>query len=190
MSMFNEAKKLTKEVWWFLILTGLVAVVFGFVILLMPALTATTLVFLVALFTVIGGLVGLVNALSNIGKDRLWWLSLLVSVVSLGIGIFLLRNPLITAPLLVLVVAIVIFAQSLYDLVIASYATKEEGRWMWIVTGLLGVIAAIALIVYPEPASLAFVWVIGLYALVHGVVNIGYAFQIRKELKILTGKTK
>ena len=113
-----------------------------------------------------------------------------MSVVSLGIGIFLLRNPLITASLLVLVVAIVIFAQSLYDLVIASYATKEEGRWMWIVTGLLGVIAAIALIVYPEPASLAFVWVIGLYALVHGVVNIGYAFQIRKELKILTGKTK
>ena len=80
--MFNEAKKLTKEVWWFLILTGLVAVVFGFVTLLMPALTAMTLVFLVALFTVIGGLVGLVNALSNIGKDRLWWLSLLVSVVS------------------------------------------------------------------------------------------------------------
>ena len=190
MSMFNEAKKLTKEVWWFLILTGLVAVVFGFVTLLMPALTATTLVFLVALFTVIGGLVGLVNALSNISKDRLWWLSLLVSGVSLGIGIFLLRNPLITASLLVLVVAILIFAQSLYDLVIASYATKEEGRWMWIVTGLLGVIAAIALIVYPEKASLAFVWVIGLYALVHGVVNIGYAFQIRKELKILTGKTK
>lgn len=78
MSMFNEAKKLTKEVWWFLVLTGLVSVVFGFVTLLMPALTATTLVFLVALFTVIGGLVGLVNALSNIGKDRLWWLSLLV----------------------------------------------------------------------------------------------------------------
>ena len=61
---------------------------------------------------------------------------------------------------------------------------------MWIITGLLGIVAAIALIVYPLPGTLAFVWVIGLYALVHGVVNIGYAFQIRKEVKVLTGKTK
>ena len=188
--MFDESKKLTKEVWWYLVLTGLVSVTFGFVALLWPALTVVSLVFIVGLFTVIGGLVGLVDVLSNIGKDRLWWLSVLVSVASLGIGVFLLRNPLVTADLLRLLLVIIIFAQSLYDLVIASYATKEEGRWMWIVTGLLGIIAAIVLIVYPVTATLAFVWVIGLYALVHGVVNIGYAFQIRKDVKVLTGKTK
>ena len=185
--MFNDAKKLTKEVWWYLVLSGLLAIVFGFVALFWPALTAATLVFLVALFTIIGGIIGLVHALANIGKDRLWWLSLLVSAVSLGIGIFLIRNPLITAALLVILLAITIFMQALYDLVIASYATKDEGRWMWIVTGILGIIVAIVIMVYPETSALAFVWVLGLYALVHGVVNIGYAVQIRKDVKVLMG---
>lgn len=188
--MFNKAKKLTKEVWWFLVLSGVLAIVFGFVALFWPALTAATLVFLVGLFTIIGGVLGLVHALSSITKDNLWWLSLLMSVVSLGIGIFLIRNPLITAQLLVILLAITIFVQALYDLVIASYATKEEGKWMWVVTGLLGIVVAIVIMVYPLPASLAFIWVLGLYALVHGVVNIGYAMQIRKDVKVLMGSAK
>lgn len=188
--MFNDAKKLTKGVWWFLMLSGLLAVIFGFVALFWPALTAVFLVRLVAWFTLIGGVIALVHALSSIGKDRLWWLSLLMAAVSLGIGVFLVRNPLITAALLVILLAITIFVQSLYDLVIASYATKEEGRWMWIITGILGIAVAVILMVYPEPGALAFVWVLGLYALVHGVVNISYAFQIRKDVKVLMGPAK
>ena len=188
--MFNKTKKLTKEVWWMLVLSGVLSIVFGFVALFWPALTAASLVFLVALFTVVGGVIGLVETLTNIGKDRLWWLSLLISLVALGIGVFLIRNPLITAALLVKLLALMIFIQALYDLVIASYATKEEGRWMWIVTGLLGIISAVVIWIYPVPATLAFVWVLGLYSLVHGVVNLSFAAQIRKEVKILIGGKK
>ncbi len=188
--MFNKAKKITKEIWWYLVLSGVLAIVFGFVALLWPALTASTLVFLVALFTIIGGVIALVHALANIGKDPLWWLSVLMALVSLGIGVFLLKNPLVTAALLVILLAILIFIQALYDLVIASYANKDEGRWMWIITGILGLIVAVTIMVWPVPAALAFVWVLGLYALVHGVVNIAYAFQIRKDVKVLLGSGK
>ena len=181
--MFSKAKKLTEEVWWILVLSGILSIVFGFVALLWPGLTAETLVFLVALFTIIGGVIALVNALSNIVKDRLWWLSLLGAFVSLGIGVFLIRNPLITGSLLVILLAIIIFVQALYDLVIASYATKEEGRWMWIITGIMGLIVAVVVMTNPVTAALAFVWVIGIYAIVHGVVNIGYAIQLSKDVK-------
>ena len=62
---------------------------------------------------------------------------------------------------------------------------KQEGRWLWIITGVLGLIAAIAIMFYPVVASLAFTWVLGLYALIHGVTTVGFAVQIRKDIKKL-----
>lgn len=183
--MFDKSKKLTKEVWWLVLLTGIASVVFGVLALFWPALTLATLVYMVAIFTIVGGVVGLFEALTSIKKDRLWWLMLLFALVNIGIGVFLLRNPLVTAAIFVILLAVVIFAQSIFDLVVASYMDKQEGKWLWIVTGVLGLVAAVAIMFYPVAASLAFTWVVGLYALVHGVVAVAYAINVRKDMKKL-----
>jgi uncharacterized membrane protein HdeD (DUF308 family) len=62
---------------------------------------------------------------------------------------------------------------------------KKEGRWLWILTGVLGIIAAVAIVFYPVQSSLAFTWVLGMYALIHGVTTVGFAVQIRKDIKKL-----
>jgi uncharacterized membrane protein HdeD (DUF308 family) len=184
--MFDKSKKLTKEIWWLLVLTGIAGVVFGLLALLWPGLTLATLVYMFAIFTVVGGAFALFESISNIKKDRLWWLTLLFALVNIGVGVYLLRNPLVAAQLFVILLAIVIFIQAIFDLIVASYATKDEGRWTWIFSGILGLIAGVAIMVYPLASSIAFVWVLGLYALIHGVVAVAYAVQIRSEIKKLT----
>jgi uncharacterized membrane protein HdeD (DUF308 family) len=52
-------------------------------------------------------------------------------------------------------------------------------------TGVLGIIAAVAIVFYPVQSSLAFTWVLGVYALIHGVTTVGFAVQIRKDIKKL-----
>lgn len=183
--MFDRSKKLTKEIWWLLLFTGVAGMAFGLIMLLWPNMTIVTLVYLVAVFMVVNGVAHLLGALANIKKDRLWWLAMLLGVVNLGVGVYLLRNPMVLAAILVLALAAMIVVQSIFDLVIASYTKKEEGRWLWTVAGLLGLISSAVLMLYPVKASLAFVWVLGLYAVIHGVSAVSFALQIRREIKRL-----
>ena len=95
------------------------------------------------------------------------------------------RNPLVTAALFVILLATIILLRAIFDLVVASYMEKQEGRWIWVLTGILGIIAAGVIVFYPVGASVAFVWVLGLYALIHGVSTVAFAVQIRQDIKKL-----
>jgi len=181
--MFDKSKKLTKEVRWMLLLTGVVSVVFGLVTLFWPALTFATFVYFYAMFMVVAGAIALFEAIANIKKDRLWWLAVLFALFNLGVGVYLLRNPLVTAALLVLLMVIFVFVQAVLDFVVASYADKKDSRWLWIVSGVLGLAAGVVVLMYPLASTLVFVWVLGLYALVHGIVAVSYALQMRKHIK-------
>ena len=183
--MFDKSKKLTKEIWWMILLTGIAGTIFGLIALFWPTMTLVTLVYTVAIVTVVGGAIALFEAISSIKKDRLWWLALLLALVNIGIGVYLIRNPLVAVGVFVIILAIVILGRAIFDLVVASYMDKKEGRWLWIVTGLLGVISALVIMFYPAQSSLAFVWVLGAYALIHGVTTVGFAVQIRKDIKKL-----
>lgn len=186
--MFDKGKKLTKELWWLVLLTGVASTLFGLVALFWPGLTLATLVYTFAIFVVVGGVVALFEALSNISKDRLWWLALLLALVNLGIGVYLLRHPLVAATFFVVLLSIVVFMQAIFDLVVASYAEKSEGKWLWVLTGIFGLVAGVVILVYPVAASLAFIWVLGLYSVVHGVVAVAYSLQVRKDMKKLFKK--
>ena len=183
--MFDKSKKLTKEIWWMILLTGISGTIFGLIALFWPAMTLVTLVYIVAVVVVVGGAVMLFEAISSINKDRLWWLALALALLNIGVGVYLLRNPLVAAAVFVVILAIVILGRSIFDLVVASYMDKKEGRWLWILTGVLGIIAAVAIVFYPVQSSLAFTWVLGMYALIHGVTTVGFAVQIRKDIKKL-----
>ena len=91
----------------------------------------------------------------------------------------------VTATLFVWLLAISILARAIFDLVVASYADKDESRWLWIFTGIIGLIAAVAVVAYPIASSLAFTWVLGLYALIHGIATVAYVVQVRKDIKKL-----
>ncbi len=183
--MFDKTKKLTKQIWWVILLTGVAGILFGALTLFLPGITLVTLIYMLAIFVVISGVIGLFEAISNIKKDRLWWLTLVFALVGISVGVYLARNPMTTASIFVISVSLLILVRSIFDLVVASYMDKKDVRWLWIITGILGIIAAGAIVLYPVAASLAFIWVLGLYALIHGVMTVGFAMQIRKDVKKL-----
>jgi len=186
--MFGTSKKVTKEVWWLIVFTGVMSILFGLVTLFWPKLTLATLIYLYAIFVVAAGAVGLFESISSIKKDPLWWLALLYSLFNLGIGVYLLRNPEVAAAIFVLLIVVLVFMQALFDLVVASYLGKGDNRWVWAVSGVLGLIAGVVILTYPLATSVAFVWVLGLYSLIHGVVSVSFAMQVRGEMKKILKK--
>lgn len=186
--MFSKDMSITKEIWWLVLLTGIASVIFGLFALFWPKLTLATLVYMYAMFVVVIGAFSLLEALSSIKKDPLWWLMVLFAIFNIVIGVFLLRNPLVTGAIFVVLLAVFIFVQSAIDLVIASYAKKGDGRWLWVLTGIFGIVMGFIILFHPVTAAVAFVWVLGVYALVHGIVAVAYALQIRGEIKKLLKK--
>ena len=109
--MFDRSKKLTKEIWWMILLTGIAGTIFGLIALFWPTMTLVTLVYAVAIVTVVGGAIALFEAISSIKKDRLWWLALALALLNIGVGVYLLRNPLIASAVVVVILAIVILGR-------------------------------------------------------------------------------
>lgn len=185
--MSTKVEEYVEDLWWLFVLQGIATLLFGVAALFLPGLTFATLIILFAVYAVVLGVIELVHGFGSIGKSNSWWFSLLVGLVLAGAGVYLIRNPQTALDVFIVIVGAMILARGVFDLVISVFFVKKtESRWLWAIAGVLGVIAGIFLWNNPVSGGLAFVWALGLYALIAGSINLAYAFQVRSaynELK-------
>jgi len=185
--MVTKVEEYVEELWWLFVLQGIATLLFGIMALFLPGLTFATLVLLFAIYAVVLGVIELIHGFGSIGKNGSWWFSLLVGLALAGVGVYLIRNPQTALGVFIVIVGAMILARGVVDLVIAAFFTKKnESRWLWAISGILGVVAGVVLWNNPVSGGIAFVWVLGLYALIAGSINLAYAFQVRgafNELK-------
>ena len=60
-----------------------------------------------------------------------------------------------------------------------SLVRDHQGEWLLGLTGVLSVVFGLLLIIFPGAGALTVVWLIGVYALVFGVVLVGLALRLR-----------
>lgn len=176
----SNVKEYVDNLWWLFVLQGIATLAFGVVALFFPGLTIASLVIVFAIYTIVVGLVELVHGFRDIGKTASWWFSLFIGVGLVAVGVYLVRNPVIALDLFLIVVGALLIVRGIADLFIAVFFTgKGDNRLLWIVSGVLGIVAGIIVWRYPVSGGLAFVWVLGLYALVAGSISLAYAFRVR-----------
>ncbi|MFV0485512.1 MAG: HdeD family acid-resistance protein [Candidatus Saccharimonadales bacterium] len=186
----HQIKKLTKKIWNSIIIGGVVSIVFGLLAMIWTGITLDALVVVFGIFMVVMGIVWLMESLTSIKSDPLWWLGLLFAILAGAGGVYLLCNPTMLIGIFIVLLAIYVFVQSLIDLIIASYTENTSDKLMWIILGLLGIAFGIIVVVHPAEASFAFIWVLGLYALIRGTLSILFAIRARKYLKKATKSKK
>ena len=82
--------------WGWLLTGGLIDIIFGFVLLSNPALTAITLPFVVGFWIIISGIMNFVSAFEDKKeKYSYWWLNLVGGILSVGVGYFIMNNTLL-----------------------------------------------------------------------------------------------
>ena len=92
------------------------------------------------------------------------------------------RNPAVSAAVIILTVGFTLVARGVVDFLVGLFATDSEvrvNRWFYILMGLVGVAAGIAVLAHPVASGLVFVWALGFYMLLSGALNIGLAFRVR-----------
>ncbi len=178
-------EKHANDVWGSLAFRGVIAILFGIAAVFWPGLTLVTLVYLFAGFILAIGLVTLVSSLTNLyGSDSSFLsrvLMMVLGIVEIGVGVYLLRHPLVSFATFILLVGFTLVLIGVVDIVQGLF---ESGSAMYktvmVVGGLIAALAGIVLLFQPESAGVAFVWVLGLYALITGPLTLALALDVKK----------
>jgi uncharacterized membrane protein HdeD (DUF308 family) len=106
------------------------------------------------------------------------WAIALRGVLAVIFGVIALRNPGVAAGAFVIVFAIYAFADGILEFTLAARFGQAGLRWGWYAfKGLVTVAAGIIALAYPGITLLALVFIIGIRAIILGVMELAAAFS-------------
>lgn len=170
------------EYWWVGLLEGIAGILFGIAALFWPGLTLVTLVTLFSAYVLIWGLAEIIHGLVSIGKSgSTWFLSLIFGFFALGVGVYLVRHPQVTFATFILLIGFTFIVRGIVDIVGAFLGGQlATSRVLSIIVGLVAVLAGIIVLKQPVASGVAFVWILGLFALIYGPITIALSFDLKK----------
>ncbi|MBS9374784.1 HdeD family acid-resistance protein [Rhodococcus sp. B50] len=176
-------RSLLKQIWWVVLLRGILAVLFGVVALVWPGITVWALVVVFAAYAIIDGIVLVVQSVRDKPEGWGWWLAM--GVVSVLAGLVALFWPGITALALLYVIAFYAILFGITGIVGGIRFRKvPESGWVWsVLAGVVAVLFGIVLLIFPGEGILSLIVLLGIYAILFGVLLIILAFQARSAAK-------
>lgn len=179
--MDGTEKRFIAEYWWVLTLRGALAVLFGIAAVFWPGLTILTLLYLFSAYILVTGIVDIVHGIGSIFKRGSWFLTLILGFVELGVGVYLLRHPHVTFATFILLLGFMLIIRGVFEGVAAfSDSITNTNRVLMIIASIIAVLAGIVLLFQPAAGGVAFVWILGLYALVTGPILIALSLDLKK----------
>jgi len=168
---------------------GIIALVFGLAFLLVPGFTLVLFLWVFGLMLILSGIALLLYSRDRTTGSRWRTLNMVEGVLVIILGVIALVAPGITA--LWAIYLFGFFAIITGILQIAEGITAPKGyatfgtsnRTMLMVSGVWSLVIGILLVVFPGAGILALLWLIGLFLIVIGVLNIASGLRIRKEVK-------
>ena len=154
---------------WPFIVEGILLILFGLSAIIYPGMTVLTFTIIFGLYALIAGIVGVVSGIVHIGKG---WSSIgeiILGAIYIAAGSYVIDHPHITALTLVLFVGFTFMFRGIFDIVNAIMDNNQHTA-LSVVSGALALIVGLVLLRYPVGGGLAYVWVIGIYALVSGPI--------------------
>jgi len=167
--------------WWLLLLRGIAAIVFGVLAFAWPGLTLLTLILFYGAFALVDGVLAIVAAVTGGAPAPRWWLAI-VGLFGVAAGLLTFLMPGLSALVLLFFIAGWAIATGVLQIVGAIQLRKEiDNEWLLIFGGVVSVLFGIGMMLAPGAGALALVWVIGIYAVITGVVLVALALRLKKH---------
>ncbi|MDE3129336.1 MAG: HdeD family acid-resistance protein [Gemmatimonadota bacterium] len=166
--------------WGWVVLRGVVAILFGLLALFRPGLTLAVLVLWFGAYALVDGAFLAVSAIANRKGETRWGTLLAGGLLGMAAGVITFLMPALTVFALLALVAAWAIVLGVAELVAAVRLRKEiTGEWMFIVAGLLAVGFGVVVFAAPITGALAVALWVGVYALVSGVTLVALGFRLR-----------
>jgi uncharacterized membrane protein HdeD (DUF308 family) len=166
--------------WWAIGLRGLVALLLGILAITMPGPTLAAIVLAFAIYAIVDGILAIIAAVRGIRRKERWVPMLIEGILGIAAGIIAAVWPAIGAVALTYLVAAWALVTGVFEIAAAIRLRKIiKGEWLLLIAGILSVILAFVLTIYPGAGMLTLVWWFGAYAIAYGVINLGLGFRVR-----------
>ena len=159
---------------------GSSAILFGVLAIAWPGETLLILITLFGAYAFVDGIFSIVAAVRSAARHAHWAALLLEGILGVIVGLITFFHPGITALVLLYFIAAWAIITGILELIAAIRLRKElAGEVLLILSGLASVIFGILLAIFPSTGVLTVVWLIGVYAIVFGVLLIGLSFRLK-----------
>jgi uncharacterized membrane protein HdeD (DUF308 family) len=165
----------TKENWWALVLGGVATIIFGVAAVFWPGITLLVLLYLFSAYVLVSGVVNVTAGLSTLGQVDSWFLPVALGAFELGVGVYLLRHTMVKFETFVVLIGFVLIIRGVIEAVGAYFnarAASAKSRALSYVSGLGALVAGIVVLFSKRPEGVSFVWILGLYAIIVGTIQI------------------
>lgn len=171
--------------WGWIAMRGIIAILFSILALAWPLLTLWVLAILWGAFALTDGIFSFVTAWNLHKKGFRWWTYLLTGVVGVAAGLITFFWPIITAIVLVYIIAFWAIFLGVSEIAAAIRLRREiRGEWLLILAGIISILFGLLIFFRPIPQGvLAIAWLVSAYAFITGVLYLALAFKVRKFSK-------
>ena len=169
--------------WWAVLLRGICAVLFGLAAFAWPGITLAVLILFYGAYVLVEGIFAVVSSFGRTKDGKFPWSMFLVGFVSIAVGVITFVWPGLTALALLYLIGAWAIVRGIFEIVAAIELRKQiEGEWFLIFAGIASVLFGVLMVLWPGAGVLALLWLIGIFAVIFGVIIIILAFKLR-ELK-------
>jgi len=155
-----------------LLIRGIVGVLFGIVALVWPGITLLALILLFGVYALIDGIVNLVLGFTS-PIPHVRWLHVLEGVVGIVLGVAALVWPGVTLLAVVFLVAAWAIVEGVLEIVAAIRLRDVLQReWLLALAGILSVAFGVLVAANPGAGAISIAWLLGVYAIAAGIVRI------------------
>lgn len=160
---------------WYYVLRGVIALLFGIAAIVWPAIVLEFLVYFFGFFAIIISAFVLIAGAASGPSGNARWSIILLGLLGILIGILTLVSPYFFTVIIIYLIALWALITGVGDLVAAF--TGSAGTGMRLLLALLGIISLLfggILLFNPLLGAITIVWILGIYAVIFGVLGILY----------------
>lgn len=166
--------------WWLVLLQGIALVILGVLLLTNPVMTTIVLVQFLGIYWLVGGIFEIVSIFID---HRQWGWKLFGGILGIIAGIIILQHPLWSA---LLVPATLVWVLGFLGIIMGGVSVFQAFKgagWGMGVLGVLSIIFGLYLLANTLSSTLSLPWVVGIFALIGGVMAIFNSFKVRRLQK-------
>lgn len=168
------------EHWWIPVVRGALAILFGLAALAWPDKTIFALIVVFGAFSFVDGVMALVSAVRFASHHERWVVLSLEGLAGVLFGLVALIAPAIVAFFFAYFVAGWAIVTGIFELVAAVRVRSSLANELFLISsGVLSVVLGVFIAALPYAGLVAWVWLIGIYAILFGGMLIAFGVRLR-----------
>lgn len=173
--------------WGFVLLRGLLALLFGVVVVLLPRAAIASLILLFSAYMLADGLFTILSAIRAARSNERWGWLLLEGVADIVAGVVAFLLPGIALLSFVLLVSAWAIVSGVFMIAAAVRLRPDHGRWWLGLGGLVSILWGLLLLLQPGIGAVVLTLWLGAYAAAFGVALIILALRLRARRQAPAG---